>query len=126
MVCFLHLVDLLDGRYEALDRSAVPTRDAKRWCQRLCKTGSSALLMKHGRSDCMNFAHELQAPPPKTAASQAAAGCLTGLTGTGIRCKMRWRSRSNLARPSPRRLIRLTRQICPSHWPVLQAWSARR
>src|ERR671923_638920 len=33
VVCFLHLVDLLEGRsdlYEALDSSAVPTRDAKR------------------------------------------------------------------------------------------------
>jgi hypothetical protein len=33
LACFLHLVELLDGRhalYEARDRSAVPTRDAKR------------------------------------------------------------------------------------------------
>jgi hypothetical protein len=33
VACFLHLVDLLDGRhalYEALDGTAVPTRDAKR------------------------------------------------------------------------------------------------
>jgi Transposase DDE domain len=51
MVCFLHLVDLLDGRYgryEALDSSAVPTRDAKRrgagWLPGLADIGWSNRL----------------------------------------------------------------------------------
>lgn len=51
VACFLHLVDLLDGRrglYEALDTSAVPTRDAKRrgagWLPGLADIGWSNRL----------------------------------------------------------------------------------
>jgi Transposase DDE domain len=51
VACFLHLVDLLDGRhglYEALDGSAVPTRDAKRrgagWLPGLADIGWSNRL----------------------------------------------------------------------------------
>jgi hypothetical protein len=51
IACFLHLVDLLDGRhvlYEALDSSAVPTRDAKRrgggWLPGLADIGWSNRL----------------------------------------------------------------------------------
>ena len=51
VACFLHLVDLLDGRhalYEALDGTAVPTRDAKRrgagWLPGLADIGWSNRL----------------------------------------------------------------------------------
>jgi hypothetical protein len=51
VACFLHLVDLLDGRhglYEALDGSAVPTREAKRrgagWLPGLADLGWSNRL----------------------------------------------------------------------------------
>lgn len=51
VACFLYLVDLLDGRrglYEALDTSAVPTRDAKRrgagWLPGLADIGWSNRL----------------------------------------------------------------------------------
>jgi hypothetical protein len=89
--------------------------------------GSSALLMTHGQSGRRHVVRALQAPHSRMLEALAAAGCsssrrsVTDLTGTGKSRMMRCRNRTSLARPYYHRLISFTRQLCPSHGPVLRA-----
>jgi hypothetical protein len=80
VACFRHLVDLVDGRhglYEALDSSAVPTRDAKRrgagWLPGLADIGWS------NRLGWYEGVHRLMAVNPR--------GVITGLGFGAARAK---------------------------------------
>ena len=100
VACFLHLIDLVDGRhglYEALDSTAVPTRDAKRrgagWLPGLADIGWS------NRLGWYEGFHLLMAVHPR--------GVLTGVGFGPARAKDQPLAETVLAwrqQPHPRRL----------------------